>query len=172
MFPSRAGTQEEDKEIILKKHIRSGALMAGLTAATLAAAPLSVLAQEGPGAGTTVRMAQATWDTGWFTAAIYKQLLEKIGYTVEGPTTLDNPPFYQAVAQGDLDLWVNGWFLLHNTYEDVFKNGAEKVGYVAKGGALQGYLIDKKTAEEHNIKYLTDMKKPEIAKLFDTDGNG
>jgi glycine betaine/proline transport system substrate-binding protein len=146
---------------------------AGVSAAALWAAPVAANTQDNlPGEGKTINMARATWDTGWFPAEIYKQLLEKLGYTVTGPKTLDNPPFYQAVAQGDLDLWVNGWFPLHNTYEDVFKNGAEKVGYVAKGGALQGYLIDKKTAEEHNIKYLTDMKKPEIAKLFDTDGNG
>src|SRR5690606_34303608 len=39
-------------------------------------------------------------------------------------------------------------------------------------GALQGYLIDKKTADEHNIRYLEDMLKPEVAELFDTDGNG
>jgi glycine betaine/proline transport system substrate-binding protein len=39
-------------------------------------------------------------------------------------------------------------------------------------GVLQGYLIDKKTAEAHNIKYITDLKKPEIAKLFDTNGDG
>ncbi len=156
----------------MKKHIRSGALMAGLTAATLAAAPLSVLALEGPGAGTTVRMAQATWDTGWFTAAIYKQLLEKIGYTVEGPTTLDNPPFYQAVAQGDLDLWVNGWFPLHNSYESTFSQGAELVGHVAKGGALEGYLVDKASIEKFGIKSLADFKREEVKEAFDRDGDG
>ena len=37
-----------------------------------------------------------------------------------------------------MDLWVNGWFPLHNTYEADFSRGAEKIGYVAKGGALQG----------------------------------
>lgn len=39
-------------------------------------------------------------------------------------------------------------------------------------GVAQGYLIDKKTADQYNIKYITDLKKPEIAKLFDTDGDG
>src|SRR3546814_9066629 len=117
-------------------------------------------------------MARATGDTGGWPAEIYKQLLEKLGYEVGEVTTLDNPPFYQAVAQGDVDFWVNGWFPLHNTYEDTFSQGAEKVGYLAKGGALQGYLIDKKTAEAHDINYVEDMTKDDIQKLFDSNGDG
>ncbi len=151
-------------------NIAAGVAVAAMATATLDSGPAA--AQSMPGDGTTVKMARATWDTGWWQAEIYKQLLEKLGYDVAQVTTLDNPPFYQSVAQGDMDLWVNGWFPLHNTYEDTFSNGAEKIGYVAQGGALQGYLIDKATAEEHGIEYLSDMKKPEIAKLFDTDGNG
>src|SRR3546814_19509376 len=117
-------------------------------------------------------MARATGDTGWWPAEIYKQLLEKLGYEVGEVTTLDNPPFYQAVAQGDVDSWVNGWFPLHNTYEDTFSQGAEKVGYLAKGGALQGYLIDKKTAEEHDINYVEELTKADIQKLFTSTDQG
>lgn len=147
--------------------------LAGATAIALLAAPTTGAgAADMPGKGTTIKMAQATWDTGWFQAAIYKQLFEKLGYDVPRVTTLDNPPFYQAVGQGDMDLWVNGWFPLHNSYKPAFEQGAEIIGYVAKGGALQGYLIDKKTAEKHNIKTLEDFKKPEIKKLFDDNGDG
>jgi glycine betaine/proline transport system substrate-binding protein len=71
-----------------------------------------------------------------------------------------------------MDLWVNGWFPLHNSYKKAFESGAETLGYVAKGGALQGYLVDKKTADAHNIKTIEDFKKPEIRKLFDNDGDG
>jgi len=133
---------------------------------------MPALAQEQPGEGTTINMAQATWDTGWFHAEIYKQLFEELGYNVEGPTTLDNPPFYQAVAQGDMDLWVNGWFPLHNSYEDVFSQGAEIVGAVAKGGALEGYLVDKAAVEEFDIKTLDDFKRPEVQEAFDRNGDG
>jgi len=142
----------------------------GVTATALMTA--GAVAQDLPGEGKSVTMARATWDTGWFQAEVYRQALQQLGYEVPTPTTLDNPPFYQAVGQGDVHLWVNGWFPLHNTYEDSFSGGAEKVGYVAQGGALQGYLIDKKTAEEHNITNINDFKKEEIRKLFDTDGNG
>src|SRR5665811_615472 len=107
----------------LKKIIPTLAIAAALSVSSIAGAHA---AKDMPGEGTTVKMAQATWDTGWFPAAIYKQLLEELGYEVDGPTTLDNPPFYQAVSQGDVDLWVNGWFPLHNTYESTFKGKAEK----------------------------------------------
>jgi glycine betaine/proline transport system substrate-binding protein len=39
-------------------------------------------------------------------------------------------------------------------------------------GAAQGYLIDKKTAEKYNIKSIDQLKDPNIAKLFDTNGDG
>jgi glycine betaine/proline transport system substrate-binding protein len=146
----------------------------GLTGAALAAALIAGTASAAdlPGDGKTVKMARATWDTGWFPAAIYKRALEKLGYEVPKITTLDNPPFYQAVGQGDLDLWVNGWFPLHNSYKDAFQAGATTIGYVAKGGAVQGYLVDKKTADKYKITNLSDFRKPEIRKLFDSDGDG
>jgi glycine betaine/proline transport system substrate-binding protein len=153
-----------------------GRVAATAVAAALFALPVSSVAQkqntDTPGKGKTIKMARATWDTGWWQAEVYKQLFEKLGYDVPQLTTLDNPPFYQAVAQGDMDLWVNGWFPLHNTYEKTFSQGAQKIGYVAKGGALQGYLIDKKTAEKYNIIYVSDLTKPKIQKLFDANGDG
>ncbi len=157
--------------------MKKGFALRSLTIAAAASMALALpmqaaSAQDMPGKGKTIRMARATWDTGWWQADIYKQLLEKLGYNIGTVTTLKNPAFYQAVGQGDVDMWVNGWFPTHNTYKKAFQPGAKEIGYVAKGGALQGYLIDKKTAEKYNIKYLSDMKKPKIRKLFDTNGDG
>ncbi|MBC6718769.1 glycine betaine/L-proline ABC transporter substrate-binding protein ProX [Aurantimonas sp. DM33-3] len=147
-------------------------ILAATAALLVGTAPMAALAQDMPGEGTTIRMGQATWDTGWFHAEIYSQLLEELGYTVEGPITLDNPPFYQSVAQGDLDLWVNGWFPLHDTYRPVFENGAELVGAVAKGGALEGYLVDAAAVKEFDIKTLADFKRDEVKEAFDRNGDG
>lgn len=149
--------------------------MAAVVATVLLMAPaMNALgaSHEMPGEGVAVKPARATWDTGWFQTEVYNLALEQLGYDVQRPTTLDNPPFYQAVATGDVDYWVNGWFPLHNTYRDTFESGAELIGYVAKGGALQGYLVDKKTADRYNITQLADFKKAEIKKLFDADGDG
>ncbi|MGF1609290.1 MAG: glycine betaine/L-proline ABC transporter substrate-binding protein ProX [Kiloniellales bacterium] len=147
-------------------------LAGGIVLGAMTAVALPAAGAELPGEGKTVQPARATWDTGWFQAEIYIKALEELGYDVRAPKTLDNPPFYQAVAQGDVDFWVNGWFPLHNTYEAEFGRGASLVGYVAKGGALQGYLVDKKTADANDITSIEDFKKPEIRKLFDANGDG
>jgi glycine betaine/proline transport system substrate-binding protein len=147
-------------------------LSLGAATAALLAAPIAAQAQDMPGEGKSISMARATWDTGWWQAEVYKQLFEELGYEVSQPTTLDNPPFYQSVAYGDVDLWVNGWFPLHNSYEDSFSNGAEKIGYVAQGGALQGYLVDKASAEKYDLTYVSDLEKDEVQEAFDSNGDG
>ncbi len=127
-----------------------------------------------PGEGTTVYMGQATWETGWFQAQIYKALLEELGYEVNGPHTLFNIAFYIYASQGDIDLWVNGWFPLHDAYFD-YEQVQEQVipvGFEIDDGALQGYLIDKATADRLGITNLGDLKDPEIAAIFDVDGDG
>lgn len=138
----------------------------------LALAPALALADDRPGAGTAITMAQPTWDTGWFQTAIYSKLLEELGYDVSQPMTLDNPAFYQSVAFGDVTMWVDGWFPLHNTYRDAFEQGAEIVGAVARGGALQGYLVDKASVEAFGIETLEDFKRDEVKAAFDRDGDG
>jgi glycine betaine/proline transport system substrate-binding protein len=154
------------------KYLSRIALGAATAFAMTATAVTSDVAAQEPGEGKSIEMARATWDTGWFQAEIYKQLFEELGYEVGQVRTLDNPPFYQAVGQGDIDLWVNGWFPLHDTYRENFEDGASIVGYVAEGGALQGYLVDKKSAEEYGITSIEDFKKPEIKEAFDANGDG
>lgn len=140
------------------------------TLALAVAAP--AMAQDQPGDGITVIMAQPTWDTGWFHTEIYRQLLQELGYTTPDTMTLDNPAFYQSVAYGDVTLWVDGWFPLHNSYRPIFEVGAELVGAVARGGALEGYLVDKATAEALDITSLADFQRPEVQEAFDRDGDG
>lgn len=140
-------------------------LTTGLTA-------VPAIAQDRPGEGTQIVMAQPTWDTGWFHTEIYRQLLQELGYEVGAALTLDNPPFYQSVALGDVTMWVDGWFPLHSTYESTFEGSAEIVGAVARGGALEGYLVDKAAAEEFGITSLEDFKRDEVKAAFDRNGDG
>ncbi|WP_127144328.1 glycine betaine/L-proline ABC transporter substrate-binding protein ProX [Pelagibacterium montanilacus] len=141
-------------------------------AALLAASALPATAQDMPGEGVELLMAQPTWDTGWFHTEIYRQLFEELGYSTADTITLDNPAFYQSVAFGDVTLWVDGWFPLHNTYRDTFEEGAEVVGAVAEGGALEGYLVDAASAEEFGITSLEDFKRDEVKEAFDRNGDG
>ena len=105
-----------------------------------------------------VKMAKANWDTGYFQAEVYKQALEKMGYKVSEPKAMKPSVFYVAAAAGDLDLWVNGWFGTHDTYIAEAKGKVKAVGNVMAKGGLQGYLIDKKTADKLNIHYTFDIK--------------
>lgn len=99
--------------------------------------------------------------------------LRELGYDVKEPKETEYATMMVALAYGDADFSVHLWDKLHdNFYQKVGGDSAlVKAGDVIPG-VLQGYLIDKKTAEAHNIKYITDLKKPEIAKLFDTNGDG
>lgn len=119
-----------------------------------------------------VKMSKANWDTGYFQAEIYKQAIEALGYKVKKPQAIKPSVFYLAAASGDTDLWVNGWEGTHQTYlqDSNVKGKVEPVGYVMKKGGLQGYLIDKKTADELNIKSVMDIKKH--AAKFDANGDG
>jgi ABC-type proline/glycine betaine transport system substrate-binding protein len=119
----------------------------------------------------TIRMARATWDTGWFQAEVYRQLLNRLGFQVDGPVTMENQEFYDAVADGEVDLWVNGWFPLHESLlaDD---DPVELVGTQVDAGALQGYFVDIATAESLGISNLGDLADPDIASAFDVDGNG
>ncbi|MNO53142.1 Glycine betaine-binding periplasmic protein precursor [compost metagenome] len=99
--------------------------------------------------------------------------LRELGYDVQEPKETEYAAMMVALSYGDADFTVHFWDKLHdNFYQKV--GGDEnlvKAGDVIPG-VLQGYLIDKKTADAYNIKYLTDLKKPEIAKLFDIDDDG
>jgi len=150
-------------------------LIAFVTLATAALALSSGLEPSqaaGPGNDREVRAARPTWDTGYFYTEIYLEGLRQLGYKTAEVKTLDNPIFYQAVSQGDIDLWFDGYFPIHDQYKKLFEGKARPIGYVIKGGSLQGYLVDKKTADANGIKYLEDFSRPEIAKLFDGQGTG
>ena len=153
--------------------------LAAVLALPLAAATASGADEadaEQPDAGdaqgvSTVRMARPTWDTGWFQAEVYRLLLERLGYRVEGPTTMDNSEFYAAVAAGSVDLWASGWFPLHDSFVEGSAS-VEAVGTAVDDGALQGYFVDAATAELHDITSLGDLADPAVAALFDADDDG
>lgn len=99
--------------------------------------------------------------------------LRELGYDVQEPKETEYATMMLALSYGDADFSVHLWDKLHDTFYK--KAGGDdtmvKAGDVIPG-VLQGYLIDKKTADAYQIKSVEDLKKPEIAKLFDSDGDG
>ena len=130
-----------------------------------------------PGEGVRVNMARATWSTGYVQAAIYRALLQDLGYEVSDPseTELDAVSFYTALAEGQFDFWTNGWFPQDTSrLEEAGLTGiAGPVGLLIPSGGLQGILVDRTTAEAHGITKWDDIgNNSEIAALFDLDGDG
>ena len=134
-----------------------------------------------PGAGVQVTAARADWDSGYFEAEVVAALLRELGYQVSSPADRQMSPdvFYPAVAYRVVDFWANGWFPLHDAKlatvlpaRGVVGDLAGPVGDMVADGALLGYLIDKPTADKHGITTMDDLKRPEIAAIFDRDANG
>jgi glycine betaine/proline transport system substrate-binding protein len=135
-----------------------------------------------PGAGVEVTAARANWSTGFFQAEVFRQLLGELGYEVSDPADAELGPdiFYPALAQGEYDYWANGWIPLHTpNFEAQTPTGdtvgelVSPVGFEVEKGALQGYLIDKKTADEYGITSLAQIvEDPELGSLFDENGDG
>lgn len=139
-----------------------------------------------PGDGVEITMARADWSTGYFQAAVYRQLLEELGYAVSDPSELELGPSlaYLSMAQGDFDFWVNSWYPGHASWlSPELPDGTtvgEHVSVVGEemiAGGLQGYLITKTFADEHGITHLDQLNDdPAILAAFDANdpvpGNG
>ncbi|MER8437226.1 glycine betaine/L-proline ABC transporter substrate-binding protein ProX [Mesorhizobium sp. M1312] len=99
--------------------------------------------------------------------------LRQLGYDVADPLQLQIQLAYVAIAKGDATFFAAYAEPIHDKY--LKENGGDAVltrlGHVSADN-IQGYLIDKKTADATGIKYIEDLKDPEKAKLFDIDGNG
>ncbi|MDW6004889.1 glycine betaine/L-proline ABC transporter substrate-binding protein ProX [Vibrio mangrovi] len=130
-------------------------------------------AEKLPGEGITVQPVQSTVAEETFQTLIVNKAMEALGYNVLPTKEVDYNVAYTSIAKGDATYLAVGWFPLHiNKYE---KAGGDDAFYVAGdyiSGAAQGYLIDKKTAQQYSITNIEQFKDPKIAKLFDTNGDG
>ncbi|NEQ54207.1 MAG: glycine betaine/L-proline ABC transporter substrate-binding protein ProX [Leptolyngbya sp. SIO3F4] len=99
--------------------------------------------------------------------------LEKLGYKPITGSELEYDVIHQAIGRNYLDYTAVHWYPIHKDFfEQNGGNATFKRLEPVVENALQGYLIDKKTSTANNIDGLPDLQDPEIAKIFDTDGNG
>lgn len=137
----------------------------------LAGSPL--YAADQPGKGVSVQPVQSTISEETFQTLLVSRALEKLGYDVQPIREVDYNVAYMSIASGDATFTAVNWDPLQ---ADMYKAaGGDAKFYrdgVYVGGAAQGYLIDKKTAEKYQITNVEQFKDPEIAKLFDTNGDG
>ncbi|MBB4285280.1 glycine betaine/L-proline ABC transporter substrate-binding protein ProX [Roseospira goensis] len=126
-----------------------------------------------PGDGVTVVPLKSSIAEETFQTVLVMKALEELGYEVEPIKELEPAAEHVALANGDGTFMAHHWDPLHiDFYESA---GGDETLYregVYSRGALQGYLIDAKTAEAYGITNIAQLKDPEIAALFDTDGDG
>ena len=145
------------------------------SAATLLAFGLAgaSTAADLPGKGTTVQPIKSSIAEEAFQTLLVSRALEKLGYTVKAPQEIEYATGHLALANGDATFMATHWDPLH---ADFYKNagGDAKMWrnstYVTN--SLQGYLVDKKTADQYKITNLSQLADSKIAKLFDANNDG
>ncbi len=150
------------------------------------APPATDAAETMPGEGVSLTMGRADWDTGYFQAALVRQLLQRLGYEVSDPAEKELGPnlAYLAMAEDNIDFWANSWYPGHSSWlvnelPDGSKVGdhISRIGELMVAGGLQGYLVTKSFAEEYNLKTIDDLNNnPEALAAYDSKdpnpGNG
>lgn len=131
-----------------------------------------------PGAGVGVTMARANWSTGYMQAAIYRYLLQELGYDVSDPSDLELAPSnaYLAMAQGEFDFWANSWYPNHDSFVagdmpdgTAVSDHVTVVGEEMIGGALEGFLTNKSLVDEHGITSLEQIATdPDLFAIYDS----
>lgn len=142
------------------------ALSAALAAQTTLAADL-------PGHGIAVQPLQSTISEETFQTLLVNKALAKLGYDVKDSREVDYNVAYTSIASGDATFMAVNWDPLHaDQYQAAGGDGKfyRQGNYVE--GAAQGYLIDKKTADKYHITTIDQLKDPQLAKLFDANGDG
>ncbi|MEO0406256.1 MAG: glycine betaine/L-proline ABC transporter substrate-binding protein ProX [Cyanobacteria bacterium P01_A01_bin.135] len=127
-----------------------------------------------PGAGVTVTPANSDWIQEQFTTEIVNIGLEDLGYEVERIQQADYAAILVSVANGDFT-YTTGLYLPQQ--REFFENagGDEALRTfdpLVPDSGQQGLMVDKATSDEYDFTNLEQLKDPELAAQFDTDGNG
>lgn len=112
-----------------------------------------------------------------FQTIVAVKAVEALGYEVRPIEEVSYSVAFESIAQHykskDVYFIPTNWDPLHN---NMLESAGGDSKFYKKGifvsNCAQGYLIDKKTAQKYNIKYINDLKDPKIAKLFDSNGDG
>lgn len=145
-----------------------------LAAFPLVSGPAAHAADVAPGAGKTViPAAQSNDPEEMFQTYLVGMGLQELGYKVQEPVVAQMQAAFVAVASGDASYYPAFWDPLHSSFLENL-GGSSKVSTVGSvvSDSIQGYLIDKKTADAHGIKTIEQLKDPALAKLFDAEGSG
>jgi glycine betaine/proline transport system substrate-binding protein len=150
--------------------LRTIVLRSCVTVGLLAAA-LPQIANAAP----KVVLAEFNWDEPRVIDAVLAEVLRTRYHAEVSTISAEQTAVFAAMAKGDgsVDVHPAVWSGASQTLIDryVTKDGTIRLS-THSYNATDGFYIPKFFAEAHNIKSIEDLKKPEIAKLFDVNGDG
>lgn len=139
--------------------------------AILAGACLTAL--TGPVAAADITIGVPNWAAAEAISYMLDTLIEReTGLEVERVSST-NPVIFKAMDSGDMDVHPDVWLPNQKNLTEEF---VQKKGTVALSDnsydGFAGFCVTRKTAEELGVKSIYDLADPEIARNFDTDGDG
>ncbi|MBL0373338.1 hypothetical protein JJB09_14970 [Rhizobium sp. KVB221] len=146
-----------------------------LLCAVAAVASIGMMQTSSAYAGEAVVLADLTWDEPRAVNAILEEILvSKYGATISH-IAAEQTAVFQAMAKGDgsVDIHPAVWSGAQQANIDRFVTEEGKVRLNLKPyDATDGFYVPKFFAEAHGLKSVQDLLNPEIAKLFDINGDG
>ncbi|MDA3627969.1 glycine betaine ABC transporter substrate-binding protein [Saccharopolyspora oryzae] len=130
------------------------ALIAALAALVMVAAGCGGRGSQTGQEAKSINIGYIAWDEDIAVTYLYKELLERKGYTVN-TTELEVGPIYAGLAQGNPDLFLDGW--LPQTHADYWKQYGPKLEDL-------GVWYDQGTLNIAVPKYMTDVNSIEDLK--------
>lgn len=139
---------------------------------TLAAGAVA-LAISAPVYAADVVIGVPNWPSVNVTANVLKVILEdNFGLEVELQNGT-NPIVFEAMDSGSMHVHPEVWLPNQSNLHNKFVKEKGTVSMNPNGvSAFQGMCVTKYTADEHGVSKISDLTDPDIAKLFDTDGDG
>ena len=136
----------------------------------LVAASMSV---SGVASAADVVIGVPNWPSVAATASILKVVIEdNFGLEVELQNAT-NPVVFEAMDSGSMHVHPEVWLPNQSNLNNTFVNQKKTVVQAPNGvPAFQGMCVTKATADRTGIKSLSDLSDPDMAKNFDTDGDG
>ena len=142
----------------------------------LGAALGGVLVSSVSHASDKIVIAEFKWPSAQAYIEVMKQILEqRLGLEVQ-KLPGNNAIFYPGMSKGEIDFHIESWLpnqiALHKKY--VAEEGGDGTVVRSEGfyKGEAGVCVPRYFSEEYNVTKLTDLARPEIAKLLDTDGDG
>ncbi|MEM7293619.1 MAG: glycine betaine ABC transporter substrate-binding protein [Pseudomonadota bacterium] len=113
------------------------------------------------------------WPSVAATASILKAVIEdNFGLEVELQNAT-NPVVFEAMDSGSMHIHPEVWLPNQANLNNTYVNEKKTVLQAPQGvGAFQGMCVTKGTADRTGIKKLSDLADPDMAKNFDTNGDG